>query len=243
MDHPFEIGEEYHNRKGTYEVLAIEEPEMRIRYKDGREAVVSIDQEAPVWSMWKNLPAPEPKSVPKSKPRKKSKQAYKSPPKSGKQEKLIAEILQDDEAVLQILRRLVIPPGQLTLYRLFVNNPDEYLSMQQIADAVRDGNLESERGVFMAFGRRISASDDSRVQSLKPYNSLFFERKKGGGKTLLRIRPRIVEIFKSHPKFYDYLISDSPSWLAEWGSDHWQNSPEVYRRQMAYFGFDPHPDE
>ena len=243
MDHPFEVGKEYRNRSGTYEVLAIDETEMRIRYKDGRETVVWIDNEARVWSMWKNIPAPEPKIVPKSAPRKKSPQAYRSPPKSSKQEKLIAELLQDDEAVLEILRRLVIPPGQIDLYRFLIKNPDDYFSQQEIADAVRGGNLESERGVFMAFGRRIGASPDKRVRSFKPYNSLFFEHKASGGETLLRIRPRVVEIFKSYPRFYKFLISNSPSWLPEeWGSDHWQNSHEIHSRQMAYFGFDADPD-
>ncbi len=39
MDHPFEIGKQYRNRNGIYEVLAIEEPKMRIRYEDGRESL------------------------------------------------------------------------------------------------------------------------------------------------------------------------------------------------------------
>ena len=42
-DHPFEVGGTYANRRGIYEVLAIEPPNMRIRYEeDGREQVVNI---------------------------------------------------------------------------------------------------------------------------------------------------------------------------------------------------------
>ena len=244
MDHSFEIGKEYRNRNGTYEVLAIEGPEMRIRYKDGRETVVSIDKEARVWSMWKNIPAPEPKTVPKSAPRKKSPQAYRSPTKPSKQEKLIAEILREDSAIYEILIRLVIPPGQIALYRLFLKHPDDYFSMQEIADEVRSGDRFSEQSVFRAFGKRINGSSDARVKSIRPYNRLFLEDKKGGGKTLLRFRPRVREIFQSYAKFYDFLINDTRTWLPEeWGSDHWQNSHEVYRRQMAYFGFVADPDE
>jgi hypothetical protein len=239
MDHPFEIGKEYHNRNGTYEVLAIDEPEMRIRYKDGREAVVSIDQEASVWSMWKNLPAPEPKVVPKSAPRKKSRQAHRRPPKTSNQEKLIAEILQDDNAIYEILVGRTIPPGQIALYRLFLKHPDAYFSMQEIADKVRGGDRHSEQSVFRAFGKRIKGSTDDRVKSIRPYNRLFLEDKKSGGKTLLRIRPRVREIFQSYDKFYDFLINDSRTWLPEeFGSEHWEHTSEVYRRQMAFFGFD-----
>ena len=40
MDHPFEVGREYRNRKGSYEVLIIEGPKMRTRY----EAVLTTTQ-------------------------------------------------------------------------------------------------------------------------------------------------------------------------------------------------------
>jgi len=241
MDHPFEVGKAYHNRNGRYEVLAIEEPEMRVRFEDGSETSLNIATQALLWKMWQNAPAPEPAHEPPAvtkKPKPKSKKAGKpKAPVANKQEKLIDELLQDDTAIVEILRRLVIPPGQLDLYRLFIKNPDEWFSMQQIADAVRGGNIASEQGVFMAFGRRIGESPDERVRSLKPYNRLFFERKKEGGETFLRIRPRVLEIFQSYKGFYDYLISYPDSWLAEeWGSQHWENSPDVYRRQMVYFG-------
>ena len=49
MDHPFEVGKEYRNRNGIYEVLAIEEPKMRIRYEDGHEDVVTIAIQARIW--------------------------------------------------------------------------------------------------------------------------------------------------------------------------------------------------
>jgi len=185
------------------------------------------------------VPGPIPQSEAEKNDRQPSVSDVFDTPPVNNQEALVAELLGDDEIINEILRRLVIPPGQLDLYRLFFKNPDEFFSMQQIADAVRGGNLEGQQGVFMAFGRRIGASPDPRVRSLKPSNRLFFDRKRTGGKTYLRLRPRVIEIFKSHPKFYDYLINSPRSWLPdEFGSDHWENSNEVYQRQMAYFGFD-----
>jgi hypothetical protein len=75
------------------------------------------------------------------------------------------------------------------------------------------------------------------VRALKPFNRLFFEHKYIDGRTCLRIRPRIVEIFKSYPQFYDYLLNDG-RWLPEYfGSDHWQNSKQVHDKQLQFFGF------
>ena len=42
MDHPFEVGKQYRNRYGRYQVLSINEPKMRVRYEDGREIKVTI---------------------------------------------------------------------------------------------------------------------------------------------------------------------------------------------------------
>ena len=238
MDHPFEIGKEYRYSKGVYEVLAIDEPYMRVRYEDGREADLSIASQALFWKMWKNIPEREPLPELKKTGRKGKKLGRERVPANSKQEKLIAEILEDDEAVNEILTRLTIPPGQIDLYRFFLKHPDDYFSQQEIAEAIRNSDLKSERGVFMAFGRRIGASPDQRVQRLNPYNSLFFQHQKSGGKTFLRIRSRIVGIFQSHTNFYNFLISDSPSWLPDkFGSPHWKHTPEIHRRQMAYFGF------
>ncbi len=239
MDHPFEVGEAYRDRNGRYQVLAIEAPKMRVRYADGSTAVVTISVQALAWGMWQNMPEPPPPPVTKSAPRKGRQQTGGRAPKISKQERLIAEILKEDTAVREILTRLVIPPGQIALYRHFLKHPDDYFSQQDIADAVRGGDVESERGVFMAFGRRIGEAPDARVSSLKPRNSLFFERKQGDGKTLLRIRPRVVEIFQSYAQFYAFLMEDDRSWLPEaFGTPHWEDTPEVQRRQMAFFGFD-----
>ncbi len=240
MDHPFEIGKEYRNRHGRYQVLAIEEATMRVRYEeDGREEDLSISTQSLLWgSMWKEMPRQEPPAAAKAARPKGKKSTKRKAPAASKQEKLIAEILQDDKAIYEILTRLVIPPGQLDLYRHFAKHPENYLSQQQIADAVRGSDLKSERGVFMAFGRRIAESPDERVHGLKPFNSLFFERQKSGGETRLRLRPRVIEIFQSYPAFYDYLLSDGRSWRPDdFGSTHWENTPDVYRKQMAYFGF------
>ena len=236
MDHPFEIGKEYRNRNGTYEVLAIQEPKMAIRYEDGRKALVTIATQARIWQAMKDEAAlAVQQAASQTRPKKGRPQA----PVTNKQEELIAEILQDDEAIIEILQRLVIPPGQINIYRLLVRNPDDFFTMQEIADKTRSSDRQSLQSVFRAFGNRISNSPDERVKSLKPYNSLFFERRSSGGKMQYRIRRRVVEIFEGYPEWYDFLINDDRPWLAEeWRSEHWQNSNDVYRRQMACFGFD-----
>lgn len=54
-DPPFETGGIYRNRQGEYEVLAIEFPNMRIRYvKDGREQKVKVDTQARIWKNIRN---------------------------------------------------------------------------------------------------------------------------------------------------------------------------------------------
>jgi hypothetical protein len=246
MDHPFEVGKEYHNKDGRYKVLAIEEPAMRVRFEDGSEMSLNIATQALLWKMWQNIPAPEPVQEPPAvtkKPRRKSKKRSKpKTPVANKQEKLIAEILEDDQAIFEILTRLVIPPGQINTYRLLVRNRDDFFTIQEIADETRNSDVKSLQSVLRAFGNRISSSPDERVQSLKPYNSLFFERNSSAGKTQYRIRRRVVEIFEGYPKWYEFLINDDRPWLAEeWGSEQWENTPDVHDQQMAYFGF-PHPD-
>lgn len=210
---------------------------MRVRYEDGRETDLTIAAQARIWRNIKlETSRPQNRQSTTTRGPKKSKKAAPKPSKKDKKEGLIVEILEDDKAIFEILTRLVIPPGQIDLYSLFLRYPDEFFSQAQIASHVRGDNLEGQRGVFMAFGRRIAASPDERVRSLQPLNSLFFEHRHIEGKTRLRIRPRIVDIFKSYPKCYDYLINDG-RWRAEYfGSDHWQNSNKVHVQQLQFFG-------
>lgn len=42
MSHPFETGQTYSTRHGTYEVLRLNETTMDVRFSDGREATLSI---------------------------------------------------------------------------------------------------------------------------------------------------------------------------------------------------------
>ncbi len=240
MDHPFEIGKQYRSSSGIYEVLSIDESKMRVRYADGREDELFISSQVLALKMRAKMPeSPPPAIVKKTHKKAKDKKLAKDRArKISKQEKLIAEILKENKTIHDILTGRVIPPGQIDLYRLLLQNPDDYFSVQEIADEVRDGDRQSEQSVLRAFGNRIKGSPDERVKSIRPYNRLFFEDKHSGGKTRLRIRPRVIEIFKSYPKFYDFLINDSRRWLPdEFGSEHWKHTPEIHRRQMAYFGF------
>lgn len=240
MSHPFEVGKVYQNRNGRYEVLTIQEPKMRIRYENGREALVTIATQARIWQtmQWEAAgPASQSSGRGSSKGSRSSKKTSK-PQKDAQQEKLITELLENDETIFEILTRLVIPPGQINTYRFLLRHPDDFFSQDQLAKATRGSNLESFRGVLMAFGRRIGKSPDSRVRSLKPRNALFFEHRRRGGDTVYRIRHRVVEIFASFPEFHDFLINDNRSWLPEeFGSTHWENSTAVYRKQMRFFGF------
>ena len=241
MDHPFEVGKTYHNRYGRYQVLSIDDPKMRIRYEDGREIKVTIAIQARILEGIQ-LEESAPTAVSKG-GRRKSKSTKGGgrkggPTKADQREKLIAEILENDEAIFEILTRLTIPPGQIDIYRLFLKHPDDDFSQQQIANAVRGSNLEGQRGVFMAFGKRIGNSPDPRVRSLKPYNTLFFQHKKSGGRTRYRIRQRVVQIFETYPRFHEFLMNENMSWLPdEFGSPHWENTTAVHRLQMQYFGF------
>ena len=241
MDHPFEVGKQYRNRYGRYVVLAVDDPKIRVRYEDGREINLTIAIQVQILEGIQ-LEESAPTAVKKA-TRRKSASTRKKGGKDGttkadEREKLIAEILENDEAIFEILTRLVIPPGQINTYRFFLKHPDDFFSQQQIADATRDSNQESLRGVFMAFGRRIGSSPDPRVSSLHPRYALFFKHKKSGADTLYRIRQRVAEIFESYPQFYDFLLNDTRPWLPdEFGSPHWENTPAVHHLQLHYFGF------
>jgi hypothetical protein len=48
-EHPFEVGKQYQNREGDYHVISINEPNMVIRYRDGRLIESSIALQARIW--------------------------------------------------------------------------------------------------------------------------------------------------------------------------------------------------
>ena len=54
MDHLFEVGKSYKNRDGRYEVVAIAESKMRIRYESGREVEVTIAVQERIWQTMKD---------------------------------------------------------------------------------------------------------------------------------------------------------------------------------------------
>jgi hypothetical protein len=47
--HPFKVGAQYHNRDGNYQVISIDEPNMVIRYQNGRTLESSIALQARIW--------------------------------------------------------------------------------------------------------------------------------------------------------------------------------------------------
>lgn len=47
--HPFKVGVHYHNRDGTYQVISINDPNMVIRYQNGRTLESSIALQARIW--------------------------------------------------------------------------------------------------------------------------------------------------------------------------------------------------
>lgn len=47
--HPFRVGKQYRNRDGEYQVVSIDEPNMVIRYLDGRTVISAITLQARIW--------------------------------------------------------------------------------------------------------------------------------------------------------------------------------------------------
>ena len=47
--HPFEVGKLYQNREGDYHVISITDPNMVIRYRDGRQIESSIALQVRIW--------------------------------------------------------------------------------------------------------------------------------------------------------------------------------------------------
>ncbi len=67
LAHPFEVGETYANRNGSYEVVEIAPPKMTIRYANGRTDVADI---AILARIWENLQLPP--EVPEEEPRRRT---------------------------------------------------------------------------------------------------------------------------------------------------------------------------
>lgn len=49
IGHPFQVGKQYQNRDGEYYVVSIDEPNMVIRYTDGRTIESSIELQERIW--------------------------------------------------------------------------------------------------------------------------------------------------------------------------------------------------
>ena len=49
MQGPFEVGEQYRNRDGEYEVVEIDPPRMTIEYEDGRVIETTVGLQARIW--------------------------------------------------------------------------------------------------------------------------------------------------------------------------------------------------
>ena len=47
--HPFKVDAHYHNRDGAYQVISIDEPNMVIRYQNGRTLESLIALQARIW--------------------------------------------------------------------------------------------------------------------------------------------------------------------------------------------------
>jgi hypothetical protein len=47
--HPFKVGQQYRNRDGEYQVISISDPNMVIRYGNGRTVESSIALQARIW--------------------------------------------------------------------------------------------------------------------------------------------------------------------------------------------------
>lgn len=47
--HPFRVGQQYRNRDGEYQVVSINEPNMVIRYLDGRTIESEINLQRRIW--------------------------------------------------------------------------------------------------------------------------------------------------------------------------------------------------
>ncbi len=63
---PFEVGEMYANRRGSYEVMQIAPPKMTIRYDDGELVTADIVILARIWD---NMQAPPEQPEPAPRPR------------------------------------------------------------------------------------------------------------------------------------------------------------------------------
>jgi hypothetical protein len=72
----FEVNREYANRKGTYTVLAIDEPIMSVRYADGTEAELNMNIQARIWE---NIQAEQEASSAKSSSRKRHRRSAAAP--------------------------------------------------------------------------------------------------------------------------------------------------------------------
>lgn len=67
LSHPFQVGETYASREGSYEVVEIAPPKMTVRYTTGRLVVADI---AILARIWENLQLPP--EVPEQEPRKRT---------------------------------------------------------------------------------------------------------------------------------------------------------------------------
>jgi hypothetical protein len=157
---------------------------------------------------------------------------YVEPPEPSMAEKETVELSQV-EAIQHVLTRSFIPYGQMTLYYALYRAGDEGLFKTELAEEIRDGDIQSLTGILGALGNRINNSEPFEAEN--PGTKAFFEREWRNGQWHYRMRPELREAIEDLPGLHEVvtwsLDEIRDTYRHVWWSDHTAQRGQLARRE------------
>jgi hypothetical protein len=117
------------------------------------------------------------------------------------------------DALEDVLRRMSIPRGQVTLLKALYDAEDEFVSRERLVEEIRWGNADEFRGLLAAFSNRVNNTPGFEESS--PGYVAFVEKRTIEGERHFRLRPAARRAVERVPALME-AIGRPMEELLEW---------------------------
>ena len=112
------------------------------------------------------------------------------------------------DQLIAIFKHTNIPPGQMNLFKLLYENDPRGLTLKELAEMMRDGDLRSMQGVLNGLSRRIAETNKIPNVATPKYQVFFFIEGEGPY-TRFRLFPEAKQAIDSIPEFIEVINTHS----------------------------------
>jgi hypothetical protein len=109
---------------------------------------------------------------------------------------------------VKVLTHTSIPPGQINLFKLLYENDPRGLTLKELADRMRDGDLRGMQGVLNGLARRISETK-SIPEVATPKYQVFFFIEGEGAETRFHLFPEAKQAIERLPELLSVIRQNS----------------------------------